>query len=85
MNMENRNARSRMQGLFVDYHSLVTSQGLTWIVKDKRNPVVSHVLFAIKPLSLSERLESDLSLFHREPRKNFSKSLTHAVKFSEGF
>ena len=65
MNMSNRNARSRMQSLFVDYHSLLDRHGLTWIIEENQKLAVAHVLSAIRPVTLRERLTSDLSFSHQ--------------------
>lgn len=64
MNMENKNARSRMQGLFANYHSLQSQNGVKWIIEEKQKLPVAHVLSAIRPQSLRELLESDLSFSH---------------------
>ena len=85
MNMDNRNARSRMQQLFVQYHALLTTHGLTWIVTENQKLAVSHVLSAIKPVSLKERLEADLSFSHHDLKNDFKSFLSHAVKLSEPF
>lgn len=85
INMENKNARFCMQGLFVDYHSLLANQGLTWTLKGNQKLAVSHVMSAIKQVSLRERLEPDLSFYHHKLRKDFSKFLAHEVKLSKAF
>lgn len=79
------NARSRLQGLLVHYYALLANQRLTWIVKDTQKLAVSPVLSAIKPGSLSERIELVLPFVHDELRKNFSKFPSHVVKLSEAF
>lgn len=83
--MENKNAKSRMQGLFANYHSLLSQQGVKWIIEDNQNLAVTHVLSATRPQSLRERLESDLSFSHHALKKDFKEFLKHAVKLSEAF
>lgn len=66
MNMEKKNARSRMQRLFANYHSLLTENGVKWIIQENQKLAVTHVLSAIRPQPLRERLESDLPFSHHE-------------------
>ena len=85
MNMSNRNARSRMQQLFVQYHTLLSTHGLIWIVTDNQKLAVGHVLSAVKPTALKERLESDLGFSQHQLKKDFKAFMAHAVKLSEAF
>lgn len=85
MDMANSNAKSRMEGLFIRYHSILNEQGLTWIVQDNQKLAVSHVLSAIRPVTLKERLESDLGFSQHALKKDFHGFLKHAVKLSEAF
>lgn len=85
MNMDNKNAKSRMQGLFADYYSILSQQGVKWIIEENQKLAVTHVLSAIRPQSLKERLESDLSFSHHALRKDIKEFLKHAVKLSEAF
>ena len=34
MNMENKNGKSRMQGMFANYHSLLSQNGVKWIIDE---------------------------------------------------
>lgn len=85
MDMSNRNAKYRMEGLFIRYHSILAEQGLTWIVKENQKLAVSHVLSAIRPVTVKERLESDLGFSQNALKKDFSGFLKHTVKISEAF
>lgn len=85
MNMANKNARSRMEGLFISYHTILARQGLSWIIKDNQKLAVAHVLSAIRPQVLKERLEADLSFSQHALKKDFNKFLKHAVRLSEAF
>lgn len=46
---------------------------------------VYHVLSAVRPVSLPNRLQSDLEFLHQELRKDFQQFMSHAVKLSEAF
>lgn len=85
MNMHDANATSRIESVFVGYHQILRRNGLSWIVKDNQKVAVSHVLSAIRPLSLRTRLESDLELSHHELKKNFKGFMKHAIRLSEAF
>ena len=85
MSMTNMNARSRMQTLFVDYHSILTRQGIAWTIKYNQKLAITHVLSAVKPKSLRERLQAYLSFSRHDLRKNFQGFLSHAIKLSETF
>ena len=83
MNMNNKNARSRMKSLFVQYHCLISKHGLKWNLKDNEKFAVTHVLLAMRLPSLKERLRSDLEFTHHETKKDLNEFLNHALKVSE--
>ena len=85
MDIANRSATSRMKSLFIQYHSLLAKQGLSWIISDNQKLAVSHVLSAIGPNYLKERLESDLNFSHYNLKKDFNGFLLHVVKVSKAF
>lgn len=70
-NMDDSNAKSRMENLFVSYHALIKRHGLSRILEDNQKFAVYHVLSAIRPNILKERLTSDLEFSHHELRKTF--------------
>lgn len=78
-------AESRIENLFVSYHSLLRRHGLSWIIKDNQKIAVYHVLSAIRPESLRSRLESNLDFSHHHLRKNFKSFINHAIKLSKSF
>lgn len=84
-NMRNTNAAARMQDLFTNYHTILVRNGLKWIIKDNQKVAVYHVLSAIRPNSLKERLESDLAFSHHDLRKDFLGFLKHAIRLAEAF
>ena len=85
MNMTTRNARARMESLFIAYHGILSRQGVSWVIKENQKLAVSHVLDAIRPIALKDRLSSDLSFSHHEKRKNFQAFMKHAIYVSECF
>lgn len=56
MNMDNKNNKSRMQGLFADYRSILVEQGVKWIIEENQKLAVTRPLHAVRPQSLKERL-----------------------------
>ena len=85
MNMSTRNARARMESLFIAYHGILSKHGVWWIVKEKQKLAVSHVLHAIRPIALKDRLGSDLSFAHHEKKKDFNAFMKHNIYVSECF
>lgn len=84
-NMRNTNALARMQDLFSSYHTILARNGLKWIIDDNQKVAVHHVLCAIRPQSLRERLESDLSFSHHHLKKDFTGFLKHSIRLAEAF
>lgn len=85
MSMDNHNFKSKMQSLFANYHSLLSQNGVKWIIKNIQKLTVTHFLSVVKPQSLRERLVSDLSFSHHALKKDFKKFLLHSVNLSEAF
>lgn len=85
MYMGNESGRSRMQSPFIWYHSLFWHNGLSWILEDNQKVAVGHVLYAVRPKNLQERLESNLRFSKTDCRKDFSKFMEHGVQFSGAF
>jgi len=85
MDMSDRSARSRMQGLFMSYHKLLRRHGLSWVLKANEKTAVYHVLSAIRPYSLKDRLTDDLDFAKHKLRKDFKGFMAHAIKLSEAF
>ena len=84
-NMRNNNATARMKDLFASYYTILSRNGLKWIVTENQKVSVGHVLSAVRPVSLKERLESDLSFSHHHLKKDFNGFLAHAIKLAEAF
>lgn len=49
MNMHNWNARLRIQGLFVNYHSVLSQHGVEWIIVENQELAVTQVPSTIRP------------------------------------
>lgn len=85
MDMKDRNAKSRMENLFVAYHTILRRNGLAWVVNENGKLAVTHVLSAILPRSLKTRLQSDLEFAYVLLKKDFSGFMAHAIKLSEAY
>lgn len=83
--MRNTNAKTRIQDLFASYNTILRNNGLLWIIEDNQKVAVSHVLSAVRPANLKERLESDLEFSHHPLRKDFKGFLQHAVRVAEAY
>ena len=85
MNMNDTAATSRVESLFILYIMLLRKHGLSWVQDSNPKVAVYHVLSAIKPKTLCNRLENDLEFGKTELRKDFKGFLTHAMKVAEAF
>lgn len=85
INMADSNAQSRIENLFISYHTLLRRHGLSWLLTDNQKLAVHHVLSAIRPEILRSRLESDLDFSHHHLRKDFKAFMKHAIKLSDAF
>lgn len=54
-------------------------------MNENQKVAVKHVLSAIKPKPLKERLESDVAFSQHALRKEFTGFLAHAIKLAEVF
>lgn len=52
MDMKNKDARSRMKSLLIEYHTLLRRNGLYWLLEDKEKVAVQHVLSEIQSVKL---------------------------------
>lgn len=85
MNMRDKNAKPRMESLFVIHHALLRRNGLSWLLETNENVAVSHIISAIRPKTLKNRLQSDLDFAHYGLQKDFRGFMKHAVRLSESF
>ena len=85
MDMKDTNTRSRIETLFVSYHSILRHNGIVWLLDANQKVAVGHVLSAIRPKTLKDRLESDLEFAHHKLKKDFKNFMAHSIKVSEAF
>lgn len=85
MDMTDKNAKSRMEAFFMSYHKMLRMNGLAWLIKSNQRVSVYHVLSAIRPRTLQDRLDSDLQFAYHDCRKDFVKFMTHCIRVSEAF
>lgn len=81
--MKNKYATARMQDLFARYRNILRRNGLNWIIHQK--VAVGHVLSAMQPSVLKDRLTSDLSFSHHHLKKDFKGFLAHAIELANAF
>lgn len=81
--MADTNARSRIENLFISYHSLLRRNCFSWILMENQNGVVHHVLSAIRPTSLKVRLSSHLEFGYHDLRQDFRRFMGHSVKLAQ--
>lgn len=74
-----------MQDLFTSYDTLLSQSRLRWLIKDKPKVAVQHVLSAICPQSLHDRLDSDLKFSKYKLLKNFYCFIAHGTRLAEAF
>lgn len=82
INMPFSDAHSRISNLLICYKSLLCRHGLGWIPKGKKKLSEYHMLAAINPASLRNRIESDLEISLYQSRKNFRGLVFHIKKQS---
>eukprot|EP00178_Gracilaria_changii_P000257 TRINITY_DN1027_c0_g1_i1.p2 TRINITY_DN1027_c0_g1~~TRINITY_DN1027_c0_g1_i1.p2 ORF type:complete len:1106 (+),score=114.18 TRINITY_DN1027_c0_g1_i1:5972-9289(+) len=85
MDMTDTSSRSRMKHLFTCYVSTLRRNGLTWVMKDHPKLAVKHLVSAIKPRALQQRLEHDLELTYHSYRKDVKAFMQHAIAVAEAF
>lgn len=85
MHMRTSEAISRIENLFVDLHTLLSKDGLTWLLQSNQQVAGKNVLKAISPSKQQRRLQSDLGLSHRELKNDFSGFFAHSKRRSEAF
>lgn len=85
INMLNSNDKSRIENLFIPYHSLLRRQDLSWLSKKNSRVVMYYVLSGIRPESRQSVLNLDLYFTYHALRKDFKKFLRHAIKLLKGF
>lgn len=74
MDMTNKDAKGRIQHLFVYCKTILQNHGLLWLLGKSEDVAVEHVLSSIRPDSLRKRLSSNFTLKHRDLEKGFKIS-----------
>lgn len=74
-----------MKFLFLSYTKLMIGNGLQWILQRKERMELSHVMGAIRPAQLRERIESDVELQKAYLKKKFKEVVEHAIKLVHAF
>jgi hypothetical protein len=58
--MPDKNIAQRIMTLFADYSTLLRSNGILWVVKEKPKVAARHMVEAMRPRPLQKRLQEDL-------------------------
>lgn len=85
MGMKYTDVGSKMKDLFVQYNSILTKNGLKWVLEDNQKLAVSQVLNDVCPAALKERLDEDLKFTYPRMKKEFKDFLKHAVNVAQDF
>lgn len=85
MDMTVKSARVRMKLLFMDYLSLLRTNGLKWVPEKNPKLAIRHVLSSCRPTQLRTRLEQDISFSHHHLKANFAGFMQHALDVSTAF
>jgi hypothetical protein len=71
MNTRESDPTLRAIELFSSYMSLLRVNGLEWMIKDTPKKCVAHVLDALRPEALQQRITADLDFSHVNLKKDF--------------
>lgn len=85
MDMKNLDASSRMRTLFIDYHTLLSQHGLSWVIDSLGKIAVQHVFSVVRFAKLRSRLELNLSVSNAEIKKEFKRFFKHSRKIAHAF
>ncbi len=85
MKYSDKSATSRITTLLCDYITLLRKHGLSWILSDSQKVSVYHVLSAIRPYTLQNRLRDDLDFSHHHLKKDFKGFTQHVIKLAEAY
>jgi hypothetical protein len=85
ISLTEKDPEQRVIMLFTDYTSLLRVNGLSWVIADRPDLAVSHILEAIKPKPLQRRLMDDLEFAHKPLKKNFRGFMTHVICRAQHF
>ena len=85
MDMADKNAKPRMESLFVAYHALLNIHSRACLLRANQKVAVLHVLSAVNPRSHKDGGKSDLKFAYNEYKKDFRKFISHAIRVSMDF
>lgn len=85
MDIINADENSRIKNLFVDNHTLLRRNRLSWLLETNEAVAIQHVLREIRPAKLRQRLESDIGFRQYCLRKDFSGFFKHGNNVSDAF
>ena len=85
MDMSVKSAKGRMKLLFMEYASLLRTNGLKWVTEKTPKVAIKQVLSVIKPASLRERLEQDIGFSHSHLKNDYTGFMRHATDLSDAF
>lgn len=85
MKISFKSAKGRMKLLFMEYRSLLRTNGIKWVTEKTLKMAIKDVLSAIMPTYLRSRLKQDIGLSYHHLRADFNGFLKHALKVSEAF
>lgn len=85
MDMTVKSAKGRMKLLFMEYKSLLRTNGLKWVTEMTPKVAIKQILSVIKPAALRARLEQDIDSYHVHLKFNFTGFMTHAIDLSDAF
>ena len=85
MDMRNRNAKSRMRNLFIDYQALLTEHNIEWVIADHPKLAADHIISAVKPHSLQKKLRDTCNLRKKHLKKDFIKFREYALELAIAF
>lgn len=83
--MKDKDARSRIENLFVSYKLLLWMHGILWNIAEDEKKLRPKCTVCHLPESLQSRLESDLELSDYKLIKKYKEFTQHAVKLSGAF
>jgi hypothetical protein len=79
INMLEKDVEQRIIMLFVDYSSLMRTNGLSWVIEQNPKVSIGHIVGVLKPIALQKRLHDDLEFSHAELKKDFLGFLEHVI------
>jgi hypothetical protein len=83
MNMAEKDVEQRVVMLFVDYMSLLRTNGLAWLTKENPKVAIEHIIEALRPKPLQKRAGEDLNFSHCSLIKDLLSFMNHVIARAE--